>query len=81
MKIKKFFKKMYREYQKAYLLTPEQLEFVRVNQKMSLLDAFLHSFFDGLKYLIAIGGFYLFFNSFFFEIIKGLPDICSMIKN
>lgn len=81
MKIKKFFNKMRREYKKAYLLNPEQLEFVRVNQKMSLLSAFLHSFADGLKYLIAIGGFYLFFNSFLFEIIKELPTICSFIKN
>lgn len=39
MKIKKFFKKMYRDYKKAYLLTFEFLELVRVNQKMSLLDA------------------------------------------
>lgn len=79
-KIKKFFKRIKREYQKAYLLTPEQLEFVRVNQKMSLLDAFIYSFFGGLKYLIAIGGFYLFFNAFFFEIINRMPEICSVIK-
>lgn len=79
-KIKNWFKNLKEEYQKAYLLTEEQTEFIKINYKHSLFSSLFYSFTDGLKYLIAIGGFYLFFNSFFFEIIKELPQICSIIK-